>query len=92
METVCSGHLLDCIASDKSSALDKVLSNWVFWAIFTHPFLIELGIRIFPLGTLLCWVQELLIIGYLPHRFNSNCLFQDFNWVNTPKSSLSKVL
>ena len=31
------------------SALDKVLSNWVFWAIFTHPFLIELGIRIFPL-------------------------------------------
>ena len=27
----------------------------------------------------------------LPHRFNSNCFFfQDFNWVNTPKSSLSK--
>ena len=75
------------------SALDKVLNNWVFWAIFTHPFLIELGIRIFPLNTLLCkWVQELLIIGYLPHRFNSNCFFQAFNWVNIPKSSLSKVL
>ena len=38
----------------QSSALDKVSSNWVFWAIFTHPFLIEMGIRIFSLGTLLC--------------------------------------
>ena len=28
------------------SSLDKILSNWVFWAIFTHPFLIKLGIRI----------------------------------------------
>ena len=36
------------------SALDKSLSNWVFWAIFTHPFLIELGIRIFLWGTLFC--------------------------------------
>ena len=35
---------------------------------------------------------ELLIFGYLLHRFNSNCFFQDFNWVNPPKSSLSKVL
>ena len=34
------------------SALDKVLSIWIFWAIFTH--LIEFGIRMFPLGTLLC--------------------------------------
>ena len=52
-----------------------------------------MGIRIFPLGTLLSFlVQELLMIGYLPHTFISNCFFQDFNWVNTPKSSLSKVL
>ena len=33
-----------------SCVLDKVLSNWVFWAIFTYQFLIELGIRIFLLG------------------------------------------
>ena len=26
------------------SAPDKVLSNWVFWFVFTCPFLIELGI------------------------------------------------
>ena len=32
------------------SALDKILSHWVFLAIFTDPFLIELGIRIFLLG------------------------------------------
>ena len=58
------------------SALDKVLSNWVFWANFTHPVLIELDIRIFLLGTQFClWVQELLIIGYLALRFNSNCFF-----------------
>ena len=31
------------------SALDKILSHWVFLATFTHPFLIELGIRIFLL-------------------------------------------
>ena len=36
--------------------------------------------------------KKLLIIGYLPHRFNWNCFFRTFNWVNTPKSSLSKVL
>ena len=36
------------------SALDMILSHWVFLAIFTHPFLIELGIRIFLLGTLFC--------------------------------------
>ena len=32
------------------SALDKILSNWVFWTIFTHTFLIESGIWIFLLG------------------------------------------
>ena len=75
-----------------ASALDEILSKWVFWAIFTHPFLIELGIRIFLFGTLFClWVQEILVFGYLPHKFNLNCFFGNFNWVNTPKSSLSKV-
>ena len=60
---------------------------------FYPPFLTELGIRIFLLDTLLYeWEQNLLIIGYLPHRLNSNGFFQNFNWVNTPKSSLSKVL
>ena len=36
------------------NALGKILSNWVFWAIFTRSFLIVLGIRIFHLDTLFC--------------------------------------
>ena len=45
--------LLKAMYSFGNLSLDKVLSNWVFWVIFTHPFLIEFGIRILPLGTLL---------------------------------------
>ena len=72
---------------------DKVLCSWVFWSIITQPILIELGIRILLLGALLYqWEQNLLIIEYLPHIFNLNCFFRNFNWVNAPKSSLSKVL
>ena len=44
------GQGLGC--TERGKALDKILSNWVFWAIFTHSFLIELGIRIFLLGIL----------------------------------------
>ena len=40
--------------SCRGSALDKILSNWVIWEIYTHLFLIELGIRVFHLGTLFC--------------------------------------
>ena len=37
-------------------------------------------------------VQEILVFGYLPHTFNLHCFVRNFNSVNTPKSSLSKVL
>ena len=71
-----------------SSALDKVLSNWVFWSIFALPFLLELGIRIFLLGTVILigtkLTDNLIWIAFF--------FFQTFNWVNSPKSSWSKAL
>ena len=51
---IVTGHKRHKLDRQTISALDKVLSNWVFWAIFTYPFLIELCNRIFTLGTLLC--------------------------------------
>ena len=59
------------------SALDKVLSNWVIGlALPTH---FSLNWVDFCFGYSVEWVQELLIIGYLPHRFNSNSfLFSRF--------------
>ena len=55
---------------DNTRALDKILSNWVLWAIFTHTFLIKLCIRIFLLGTLFYYGgQEILVFGHVPHRF-----------------------
>ena len=87
--------VLHIIEDIRHVALDKVLSNWVFWAILTHPFLIEFGYLDFLLGTVLSMgarITDTLFLGYLPHKFNLNCFFRNFNWVNTPKSSLSKAL
>ena len=41
------------LKSGHFSALDKILSHWVFPANFTHPFLTDFGTKIFPYNTLL---------------------------------------